>query len=317
MKREFLQKGHVYDPYKHKVDGWFVSYKYDGMRCLWDGGVTRGLPIGDVPWANRFRDQYEYISTGLWSLYGKPILAPPGFLNKLPVGVPLDGELYHPDGFQATTSAIKGHAPTFDGIVYRVIEPVSLEIILGMGEVNWFSNIKNLGCYQWVVARGQRDVIPYSFKFRDSYKWMVDIDCWNEFCDPIRQFPILGNEVMDDVLSVALERGYEGLMLRNPDSYYVCQRSRNLLKVKPFVDAEGVVVGYADGKGKHEGRVGALIVESNIGGKIVKHELGTGLTDSDRENPPSIGSIVTYRYHRLTDDGTPREARYYRKRVEI
>ena len=45
MNREFVQLAQVYDPKKHGIAGWFVSEKLDGMRCLWDGGITRGLPV--------------------------------------------------------------------------------------------------------------------------------------------------------------------------------------------------------------------------------------------------------------------------------
>lgn len=37
-------------------------------------------------------------------------------------------------------------------------------------------------------------------------------------------------------------------MLREPGSLYVDKRSNTLLKVKTFLDAEAVVVGYEEGK---------------------------------------------------------------------
>ena len=51
-RREFLQLADRYDPRKHDVAGWFVSEKLDGTRCFWDGGLTRGLPTEQVPWAS-------------------------------------------------------------------------------------------------------------------------------------------------------------------------------------------------------------------------------------------------------------------------
>ena len=51
-RREFLQLADHYDPHKHDVAGWFVSEKLDGTRCFWDGGITRGLPTEQVPWAS-------------------------------------------------------------------------------------------------------------------------------------------------------------------------------------------------------------------------------------------------------------------------
>ena len=55
--------------------------------------------------------------------------------------------------------------------------------------------------------------------------------------------------------------GGEGLMLRKPGSLYEVGRSSTLLKVKTFHDAEGRVIGHEPGKGKHTGRLGALVLE--------------------------------------------------------
>lgn len=97
--------------------------------------------------------------------------------------------------------------------------------------------------------------------------------------------------------------GGEGLMLRRPGSLYEAGRSSSLLKVKTFHDAEGRVVGHEAGKGKHKGRLGALVVEMDTG---VRFNVGTGFTDKERESPPAIGSVITYRYQELTPDGVPR-----------
>ena len=55
--------------------------------------------------------------------------------------------------------------------------------------------------------------------------------------------------------------GGEGLMLRQPGSQYEPGRSNTLLKIKTFHDAEGRVVEHLPGKGRHTGRLGAVVVE--------------------------------------------------------
>jgi DNA ligase-1 len=114
-----------------------------------------------------------------------------------------------------------------------------------------------------------------------------------------------------DHLKAELQRveglGGEGLMLRRPGSKYEAGRSSTLLKVKTFHDAEGRVVGHEDGKGKHKGRLGALVVEMDNG---IRFNVGTGFTDKERESPPPIGSLITYRYQELTPDGVPRFPTY-------
>ena len=48
----FLQLADTYNPDKHKIAGYLVSEKLDGTRCFWDGGITRGIPTDQVPWAS-------------------------------------------------------------------------------------------------------------------------------------------------------------------------------------------------------------------------------------------------------------------------
>ena len=105
--------------------------------------------------------------------------------------------------------------------------------------------------------------------------------------------------------------GGEGLMLRRPASLYESGRSTSLLKVKTFHDAEARVVSHEAGKGKHTGKVGALVVEmATANGPATRFKVGTGLSDAERANPPVVGSLITYRYQELTKDGVPRFPSY-------
>lgn len=97
--------------------------------------------------------------------------------------------------------------------------------------------------------------------------------------------------------------GGEGLMLREPRSSYTVGRSTSLLKVKTFHDAEGRIVAHVPGAGKHKGRLGAVVCELPSG---VTFNIGTGFSDAERRDPPPIGSVVTFRFQELTDDGIPR-----------
>ncbi len=97
--------------------------------------------------------------------------------------------------------------------------------------------------------------------------------------------------------------GGEGLMLRQPGSRYIAGRSTTLLKVKSFHDAEARVIDHLPGSGKHSGRLGALRVELPDG---TLFSVGTGFSDAQREDPPAIGSLITFRYQELTDGGLPR-----------
>jgi DNA ligase-1 len=107
--------------------------------------------------------------------------------------------------------------------------------------------------------------------------------------------------------------GAEGLMMRQPNSRYEVGRSATLLKVKSFHDAEARVLDHLEGSGRHKGRLGALAVELPDG---TKFSVGTGFSDKERENPPPIGSLITFRYQELSDGGVPRFPSYIGIRAE-
>jgi DNA ligase-1 len=109
-----------------------------------------------------------------------------------------------------------------------------------------------------------------------------------------------------------VKAGGEGLMLHRGASLYTASRNGDLLKVKPFEDAEARVLGHQVGQGKYTGMLGALLVETVASGNAaapgVRFKIGTGLSDAQRRDPPPVGSVVTYRYRGLTDAGVPRFA---------
>jgi len=108
--------------------------------------------------------------------------------------------------------------------------------------------------------------------------------------------------------------GGEGIMLRKPNSPYEVGRSYNLLKVKTYEDTEATVIGHLPGSGKHAGRLGALLVELPNG---IRFAIGTGFSDRERDNPPPVGSIVTFKYYGYHKSGIPRFASFLRIRDKL
>lgn len=115
-------------------------------------------------------------------------------------------------------------------------------------------------------------------------------------------------------LDAVVRAGGEGLMLHRADAPYLTGRSDVLLKLKPWLDTEAVVVGYVPGKGKYQGMTGALQMEMPDGKRF---RLGSGLSDSLRRQPPPLGTRITYRYLQLTKKGVPRFPRYLRVRTDF
>jgi DNA ligase 1 len=105
--------------------------------------------------------------------------------------------------------------------------------------------------------------------------------------------------------------GGEGLVLRNPAAPYQTGRSDNALKVKSYDDMEGEVIGYRPGKGKYAGMAGALRVRIDGDREFY---IGSGLCDQLRQEPPPLGSLITFKYYGLTEQGIPRFASFLRVR---
>jgi len=115
------------------------------------------------------------------------------------------------------------------------------------------------------------------------------------------------------LLQTLVGQGAEGLMLHRADALWTPGRSDALRKLKPLPDDEARVVAHVPGKGRLEGKLGALQVELPSGQRFA---LGSGLSDADRLAPPPIGSLVTYRDRGLTPSGLPRFATFVRHRAD-
>ena len=105
-------------------------------------------------------------------------------------------------------------------------------------------------------------------------------------------------------MKVVLDKGGEGLMLKDPASFYEQRRSESLLKVKKFDDAEAIVLGHEKGTGRCADMLGALRVKHCLTGVLFK--VGTGFNDSQRRKPPKIGCKITFKHQGVTKDNIPR-----------
>ena len=98
------------------------------------------------------------------------------------------------------------------------------------------------------------------------------------------KLPILykGNDVSKilEFLNEAINNGEEGIMINITNAPYEFRRSSSLLKVKKMQDIDLPVIGFEEGSGRHQGRLGALLVDYN--GDIVK--VGSGLSDELRDD---------------------------------
>lgn len=107
--------------------------------------------------------------------------------------------------------------------------------------------------------------------------------------------------------------GCDGLVLHDRDAYWVEGRSKTaVVKVKPVLTLDLLVTGTLQGKGKHAGRIGSLVCEGSFGTVNV----GTGLSDAERERTDWVGKVVEVSCMSLHPSGIPREPRFVRERPD-
>lgn len=224
-----------------------------------------------------------WVGGNLYSRAGNRVYAPPWFLGRLPVGIVLDGELFLGRGrFQDVMSVCRSQRACGRWAEVRYVVFDAPEADGGIGE--------RLQVARDAVGGGSASV------------------------EVIRQDVCGGVEELVLELKRVEALGGEGLMLRHPQHGYKSGRIADLLKVKSFKDDEALVLGHEDGKGKHAGRMGALRCKSRSGSSF---KVGSGFTDTEREEPPAVGTVITYRFFELTTDGIPRFPVYDRVRPDV
>ena len=214
---------------------------------------------------------------------GRQIAAPDWFLAALP-STALDGELWLGRGqFDRLSGAVRRNVPV--DAEWRDIRYMIFDLPAGAGP--FAERLERLAGLLSAQA------VP----------WLQKIE----------QVQLPSAAVLQQRLQDVADLGGEGLMLHRADALWSAGRSDTLRKLKPMPDDEARVVGYEPGKGRLAGRVGALLVEMDSGRRF---SLGTGLSDADRQTPPALGELVTYRSRGLTPSGLPRFASFVRQRPE-
>jgi DNA ligase-1 len=224
--------------------------------------------------------------------------------------------------------------------------------VMRTGEIkntNFHCHIDRDNIEKWIKNRELGALRGYMFLQGDPH-FSAELAMLNEWIDTcadthfmIKQTKLPKDEEVARTIVEArkreiIEAGGEGLFLRSPDSVWQPTKVETCIKVKGELDDEGTVVGFVSGRetdkgSKLLGLIGALVLDY----KGSRLEL-SGLTYDERrfqsfnetewatahpgEEMPAdfqgvhfkTGDRVTFKYRELTNDGVPKEARYFRKR---
>jgi len=128
-------------------------------------------------------------------------------------------------------------------------------------------------------------------------------------CVVVTKYDVLNIEDDADkfkgINNTAIEEGYEGIMVKPINGLYECKRSYGWLKMKPYIEVTLKVIDIEEGTGKNEGSTGALVCEGTDEGKHIKVNVGTGLSDANRDDiwnsvDTVIGQLVEIRADAIT-----------------
>ncbi|MFB2732845.1 DNA ligase [Shewanella mangrovisoli] len=219
----------------------------------------------------------------LMTRQGNPILAPRWFTVDFPT-TPMDGELW----------LGRGRFEAISGLIRQT----------SANESEW----QNVRFMVFDLPKSQGS-------FEARYQQMQTLIAGKSvYLQVIEQVRVESIEALHQKLDTLVAQGGEGLILHRRTALYVPGRNPNVMKLKPYLDAEARVIGHIAGKGQFAGQLGALRVQT-ADGRVFS--IGTGFSLAERQHPPAIGTLITYKYLGLTVNGLPRFASFLRVRSDM
>ncbi|WP_419174320.1 DNA ligase [Desulfosediminicola sp.] len=224
----------------------------------------------------------EWNGSRMLTKQGNPIDVPAYFTENFPP-FPLSGEIW-------------GGRQTFES---------TAGIVATSGEDKGWNSLK------FGIFDAKDSTQPIEKRINRAREWFAKHP--SRYAFVIQQSPVHGEEHLQSLLKEIEAGGGEGIVLIRKGSKYRQGRSVDILKVKNFTDTEGVVIGYVPGKGKHEGRMGSLVVEL-YQNRNIRFKIGTGFSDQQRSIPPPVGALVTFKHTGFYKSGKPRFPSFIRIR---
>lgn len=271
----------------NNIKDFLISEKLDGVRALWNGKhfYTRNGNVINVP--KCFTQGY------------------PKFF--------LDGELWSKradfNNIISITNKSNASCKDYENINFYVFDVPHFETFENLENIK----IKELDC----------NILSEKLCFLESRLQILRDFLRGKVTTIriIRQEKLENMRALESKLDSITKLNGEGLVLRKNHAPYIAGRSNYNFKLKKFQDSECKVKEITQGKGKFEGKMGAIIcvqtLESfspNIHPKLnatnknelIEFKIGTGFSNNLRENPPKVGTIITYKFQGFNKNGTPK-----------
>ena len=209
-----------------------------------------------------------------------------------PHGFVLDGEIIG-ESFQALMKQAQRKTDVqTDGMTYSVFDVIPLaDFERGFWNAQQHKRLAILEEYRAVFERTN------SVRIMDGIE--VDLDTAE------------GHDILRRYSTDAVAAGFEGIMIKSLDAPYECRRSTFWMKLKPTITVDLNIVGFEEGTGRNQGRLGAIICEGDDNGRRICVNVGSGLSDVNRDEYWSardqlLGDVVEVEADAVTQnqDGT-------------
>ena len=92
-----------------------------------------------------------------------------------------------------------------------------------------------------------------------------------------------GHDIMHRYAQDCVAEGFEGIMIKDVGAPYVCKRADYWMKWKPTISVDLNIVGFEEGTGRNENRLGAIICEGVDNDRRIRVNVGSGFSDALRD----------------------------------
>jgi DNA ligase-1 len=262
-----------------------IEQKLDGVRVL---AVVTKTTVNLYSRNGKPFDNFPHIVESLEDIKNKFAKT----FQSWPHGFILDGEIIG-ESFQALMKQAQRKSDVqTDGMIYSVFDFIPLSDF-----ERGFSNAQQQKRLD--LLEGYRAV----FDSTDCVRLMDGIDVDLDTAE--------GHDVMRRYAEDAVEAGFEGIMIKDLGAPYECRRSTFWMKWKPTITVDLNIVGFEEGTGRNAGRLGAIICEGDDNGRRINVNVGSGLSDANRDEYWSarnqlLGDVVEVEADAVTQnqDGT-------------
>jgi DNA ligase-1 len=150
-----------------------------------------------------------------------------------------------------------------DGMVYNIFDIMPLD---DFQRGHWNAQQHK----RFDILNNARGQLPATCSLRVVEGLEVDLDASE------------GHDIMRRYAEDCVAEGYEGIMIKAVDAPYECKRSDFWMKWKPTISVDLGIVGFEEGTGRNASRLGAIICEGNDNGRHIRVNVGSGFSDSNR-----------------------------------